>query len=63
MLGAYFPSMSLQNKDAIKEGMATCTAKIVWKNDAPEMFAKNQYTRGHTWDFDGANLADQIQLL
>ncbi|MEO6049857.1 MAG: OsmC family protein [Pyrinomonadaceae bacterium] len=33
--------------------MSTYTAKIVWKNDAPEMFAKNQYTRGHTWEFDG----------
>ena len=33
--------------------MSTYTAKIAWKNDAPEMFAKNQYTRGHTWEFDG----------
>ena len=33
--------------------MSAYTAKIVWKNDAPEMFAKNQYSRGHTWEFDG----------
>jgi organic hydroperoxide reductase OsmC/OhrA len=33
--------------------MATYTAKITWKNDSPESFAKNQYTRGHTWSFDG----------
>jgi organic hydroperoxide reductase OsmC/OhrA len=33
--------------------MMRYTAKIVWKNDAPEVFAKNQYTRGHIWEFDG----------
>ena len=33
--------------------MSTYTAKIVWKSDSAEMFAKNQYTRGHTWEFDG----------
>jgi len=33
--------------------MSTYTAKIDWKNDSPEMFAKNQYSRGHTWEFDG----------
>ena len=33
--------------------MSTYTAKIVWKSDSAEGFAKNQYTRGHTWDFDG----------
>ena len=33
--------------------MATYTAKITWKSDAPEMFTKNRYTRGHTWSFDG----------
>ena len=33
--------------------MSTYTAKVVWKNDAPEMFAGNQYTRGHSWEFDG----------
>src|SRR5437868_3145429 len=33
--------------------MSTYTAKIIWKSDSPETFAKNQYTRGHTWKFDG----------
>ena len=33
--------------------MSTYTAKIVWKSDSAELFAKNQYTRGHTWEFDG----------
>jgi organic hydroperoxide reductase OsmC/OhrA len=33
--------------------MSTYTAKITWKSDSPEAFAKNQYTRGHTWEFDG----------
>ena len=33
--------------------MSTYTAKIVWKSDSPETFAKNQYTRGHAWEFDG----------
>ena len=33
--------------------MSTFIAKITWKNDAPEMFAKNQYTCGHSWEFDG----------
>jgi len=33
--------------------MSTYTAKIAWKNDAPESFARNQYTRGHVWSFDG----------
>ena len=33
--------------------MSTYTAKVVWKSDSPELFAKNQYTRGHTWKFDG----------
>ena len=33
--------------------MSTYTAKITWKSDSPESFAKNQYTRGHTWTFDG----------
>ncbi len=28
------------------------TAKITWKSDSPESFANNQYTRGHTWEFD-----------
>ena len=33
--------------------MSTYTAKITWKSDSPEAFAKNQYTRGHEWEFDG----------
>jgi organic hydroperoxide reductase OsmC/OhrA len=33
--------------------VSSYTAKIVWKNDSAEAFAKNQYTRGHTWEFDG----------
>src|SRR5438874_13168007 len=33
--------------------MSAYTAKITWKSDSPESFAKNQYTRGHTWEFDG----------
>ena len=33
--------------------MSTYTAKIFWKSDSEELFAKNQYTRGHTWEFDG----------
>ena len=33
--------------------MSIYTAKIVWKSDSPESFAKNQYTRGHRWEFDG----------
>ncbi|HUR97265.1 MAG TPA: OsmC family protein [Pyrinomonadaceae bacterium] len=33
--------------------MHTYTAKVSWKNDSPEMFTKNRYTRGHVWSFDG----------
>jgi organic hydroperoxide reductase OsmC/OhrA len=33
--------------------MSSYTAKITWKCDSTEGFAKNQYTRGHTWLFDG----------
>lgn len=33
--------------------MSEYTAKISWKSDSPESFAKNRYTRGHTWEFDG----------
>jgi organic hydroperoxide reductase OsmC/OhrA len=33
--------------------MSNYTAKITWKCDSPEGFAKNQYTRGHMWFFDG----------
>jgi organic hydroperoxide reductase OsmC/OhrA len=29
------------------------TATISWKNDSPDSFTKNQYTRGHEWSFDG----------
>lgn len=36
--------------------MATYTAKISWKNDAPDTFTKNRYTRGHTWSFDGGTV-------
>ena len=33
--------------------MSTYTATITWKSDSLEAFAKNQYTRGHSWEFDG----------
>jgi len=33
--------------------MSTYTAKIAWKSDSPEAFAKNQYSRAHEWSFDG----------
>jgi organic hydroperoxide reductase OsmC/OhrA len=33
--------------------MSIYTAKIVWKNDSPDTFTKNRYTRGHEWQFDG----------
>ncbi|MBK9216068.1 MAG: OsmC family protein [Chloracidobacterium sp.] len=33
--------------------MSTYSAKVVWKSDSPEIFTKNRYTRGHTWEFDG----------
>ena len=33
--------------------MSLYTAKITWKNDSPESFTKNQYSRAHTWAFDG----------
>src|ERR1700741_3030460 len=33
--------------------MSTYTATIKWKSDSPESFAKNQYSRGHEWEFDG----------
>jgi len=33
--------------------MSTYTAKISWKNDSPETFTKNRYSRAHTWNFDG----------
>jgi organic hydroperoxide reductase OsmC/OhrA len=33
--------------------MSIYTAKIIWKNDSPDTFTKNRYTRGHEWKFDG----------
>ena len=33
--------------------MSTYIAKISWKNDSPDTFTRNRYTRGHTWSFDG----------
>ena len=33
--------------------MSTYAAKITWTSDSPELFTKNRYTRGHTWEFDG----------
>ena len=33
--------------------MSTYTAKVTWKCDSPDTFTKNQYTRGHVWEFDG----------
>ncbi|MEO7540226.1 MAG: OsmC family protein [Pyrinomonadaceae bacterium] len=33
--------------------MSIYTAKITWNNDSPDTFAKNKYSRAHTWSFDG----------
>ncbi len=33
--------------------MSIYLAKIAWQNDSPETFTKNQYSRAHTWSFDG----------
>ena len=33
--------------------MSTFSAKISWKNDSPDSFTKNRYSRAHTWVFDG----------
>ena len=33
--------------------MHNYTATVTWKSDSPASFTKNQYTRGHTWSFDG----------
>src|SRR3954471_22066305 len=33
--------------------MSTYTAKIQWKSESTEAFAKNQYSRAHEWAFDG----------
>ena len=33
--------------------MSTYTATIHWSRDGAEGFAKGQYSRAHTWEFDG----------
>lgn len=33
--------------------MSNYSATVTWKNDSPDTFTKNKYTRGHTWSFDG----------
>ena len=33
--------------------MHTYTSTIIWKNDSPDTFTKNRYSRAHTWEFDG----------
>jgi organic hydroperoxide reductase OsmC/OhrA len=33
--------------------MSTYTARVSWKSESPEAFAKNQYSRAHEWSFDG----------
>lgn len=33
--------------------MSKYIAKVSWKNDSPDTFTKNRYTRGHIWSFDG----------
>ncbi|HQZ96837.1 MAG TPA: OsmC family protein [Pyrinomonadaceae bacterium] len=33
--------------------MSIYSAKITWRSDSPEAFARNRYTRGHQWSFDG----------
>ena len=33
--------------------MSAYTAKVTWKSESPEAFAKNQYSRAHEWSFDG----------
>jgi organic hydroperoxide reductase OsmC/OhrA len=33
--------------------MSVYTARILWKSNSDELFAKNQYSRAHTWLFDG----------
>ena len=38
--------------------MGSHNATIRWTNDSPEEFAKGQYSRAHSWNFDGlANVA------
>jgi organic hydroperoxide reductase OsmC/OhrA len=33
--------------------MSKYSAKISWKSESPDAFAKNQYSRAHEWLFDG----------
>ena len=33
--------------------MSTYTVTITWRSDSPDTFTRNQYTRGHSWEFDG----------
>jgi organic hydroperoxide reductase OsmC/OhrA len=33
--------------------MSSCTATIRWTRDPGTNFARGQYSRGHTWEFDG----------
>lgn len=33
--------------------MSTYFAKVKWKSNSPEDFAKNRYSRAHEWSFDG----------
>lgn len=32
--------------------MSKYFARISWKSDAPDLFVKNRYSRGHVWEFD-----------
>ncbi len=36
--------------------MSKHTALITWKRQANEIFSDNQYSRAHTWRFDGGLL-------
>lgn len=33
--------------------MSIYTARVLWRNDSPDTFTKQRYSRGHTWEFDG----------
>lgn len=33
--------------------MSNYSAKVVWEKSATEKFTDNQYSRGHSWSFDG----------
>ena len=33
--------------------MSEYTAIISWRNDSPDTFTRQRYTRGHSWEFDG----------